>query len=159
MKNKPIRVDWDDLEVAFNNQNEELVYYLDLVTGHVELEGEGEADDFEDDDDHYELRASAADPPGDDSTRARIAPLDTASKLEWMRRFIDESADLPSAARDGLREAMVAEEPAPAISAVLREHDEARDRWYLYRSEQLRLRMKRWLGERGVVPIDPPPWT
>ena len=42
MKNKPIRIDWEDLEAAFENTNEELVYFLDLVTGRVILEGEGE---------------------------------------------------------------------------------------------------------------------
>ena len=39
MKRKPIRVNWDDLEAAFDNPNEELAYYLDLVNGHVVLEG------------------------------------------------------------------------------------------------------------------------
>jgi len=160
MKHKPIRVDWDELEVAFNNQNEELVYVLDLITGHVELEGEGEEDAFEDGDDHYDRRGSAATTrPRDDSTRARIAPLNTENKLEWMQRFLDESGDLSTEAREQLGEAMGAEEPAGAISAVLRRHDDVRDRWYLYRAEQLRLRMKRWLDERGVVAIDPPPWS
>ena len=35
MKHKPIRLDWDELEVAFTNHDEEIVYYLDLVTGNV----------------------------------------------------------------------------------------------------------------------------
>ena len=41
MKRKPIRVDWEELEAAFDSGNEELVYYLDSVTGHVLLEGAG----------------------------------------------------------------------------------------------------------------------
>ena len=36
---KPLKIDWDALEEAFNSQSEELIYYLDLVTGHVVLEG------------------------------------------------------------------------------------------------------------------------
>jgi hypothetical protein len=160
MKHKPIRIDWDELEVAFNNQNEELVYYLDLVTGHVALEGEGEQDDLDDDDEHYEraIAAATASEPRDDSTRAAIAPLGTADKLVWMERFLAD-AEIDDASRDALREAMGADEPAPAISAVLREHDEARDRWYLYRAQQLRERMLRWLEKQGVAFIDPPPWA
>jgi hypothetical protein len=37
MKGKPIKIDWDELESAFNNRNDELIYYLDLVTGQVIL--------------------------------------------------------------------------------------------------------------------------
>ena len=51
MKHKPIRLDWDELEVAFTNHDEEIVYYLDLVTGKVIIDGEGEDDDFDDEDD------------------------------------------------------------------------------------------------------------
>ena len=35
MKRKAIKIDWDELESAFDNKNEELVYYLDRVTGQV----------------------------------------------------------------------------------------------------------------------------
>ena len=49
MKRKPIQIDWDELETAFENRNEDLTYYLDLVTGQVILEGEGEDVRFDDD--------------------------------------------------------------------------------------------------------------
>jgi hypothetical protein len=42
MKRKPIKIDWDELESAFDSKQEDLIYYLDLVTGQVILEGEGE---------------------------------------------------------------------------------------------------------------------
>ena len=38
MKHKPLQIDWDELETAFENRNEDLTYYLDLVTGQVILE-------------------------------------------------------------------------------------------------------------------------
>ena len=44
MKNKPIRIDWEELESAFDSGNEEILYYLDLITGQVKLEGEGDTD-------------------------------------------------------------------------------------------------------------------
>jgi hypothetical protein len=158
MKHKPIRIDWDELEVAFNNQNEELVYYLDLVTGHVVLEGEGEEDAFDDEDQHYNQAAAAA-PPRDDTTRAYVDPLDTQRKLEWMRDFLSEAEGVST---EAIAELTVAldddDDPTAAIIAVLREHADARDRWYLYRAEQLRELMVTWLDERGITVIDPPPW-
>ena len=86
MKHKPIRVDWDELEVAFNNRNEEIVYYLDLVTGHVVLEGEGEEDDFDDAD---EFHRPSTPPSGAESTRGYIRPVDHTRKLEWMGGFLE----------------------------------------------------------------------
>lgn len=158
MKYKPIRIDWDELEVAFNNQNEELVYYLDLVTGHVVLEGEGEEDAFDNEDERYD-RAAATAPPRHDATRAYIDRLDTQRKLEWMRSFLSESEGVSAEAINELTVALGdVDDPTAAITAVLREHADARDRWYLYRAEQLHELMASWLEERGITAIDPPPW-
>jgi len=154
MRDKPIKVDWDELEVAFNNQNEELVYYLDLITGHVVLDGE---DDFDDEEGYYDARVAST-APKDDDTRAYIAPLQTQRKLEWMRSFLAENEATDAEAVGKLREAMVAEDPAAAISATLRDQDEIRDRWYLFRAECLHELIQSWLDERGVHASTPPPW-
>lgn len=158
MKHKPIRIDWDELEVAFNNQNEELVYYLDLVTGKVGLEGEGEEGEFDDEDEHYSPSAPAP-PSRNDPTRSYIDPLATRTKFEWMRQFVEEITELPSEVLDSFKQAVTAEDPTAAIHAALLEHAEGRDRWYLYRAERLRERVAAWLHEQGVTAIDPPPWS
>ena len=44
MMRKPIKIDWEELESAFQTRREELVYYLDLVTGEVVLEDETPSD-------------------------------------------------------------------------------------------------------------------
>ncbi len=67
MKRKPIRIDWEELEDAFNSPPEEITSYLDGISGHVILEGEGEEDDLED-----ENPASAS--PRNDPTRISIRP-------------------------------------------------------------------------------------
>ena len=87
MKHKPIRLDWDELEVAFTNHDEEIVYYLDLVTGKVIIEGEGEDDDFDDADDFSANSLVSAGQPAanDDSTRAYVKPITNEMKLEWMK--------------------------------------------------------------------------
>ena len=74
MKNKKLRINWDDLEAAFDNRNEELVYYLDLVEGHVILEGEGEEGDFDEDEEHFDASPSAS-PRVNDGTRLYVDPL------------------------------------------------------------------------------------
>ena len=86
MKRKPIRVNWDELEAAFDNQSSDLVYYLDLVTGHVILDGEGE-DPGDADDPAWTGGESA-----DDGTRAYVEPLATETKVEWIRRYVADIA-------------------------------------------------------------------
>ena len=160
MKRKPIRVDWDELEVAFSNHDEELIYYLDTVTGHVVLEGEGQEADFDDEDDYQHASAQPTTPvaPREDATRANVEPISTELKLQWMGEFLAGTDDLDADVAGKLREAVDSEEPAPALTDVLREHADVRDRWYLYRSDRLRQVLKEWLSRHGVEPIDPPPW-
>jgi hypothetical protein len=162
MKHKPIRLDWDELEVAFSNHDEEIVYYLDLVTGKVIIEGEGEDDDFDDEDDFSPNHVvSAAPPPSvDDSIRAYIKPVTTEMKLSWMKSFLAEKDNgLDDEANAKLKEAFAGEDAPEALGAFLRSADEARDVWYLYRSDQLHAYMRAWLGEHEIKPIDPPPWS
>jgi hypothetical protein len=149
MKRKPIRVDWEELESAFDSGNEELVYYLDCVTGHVLLEGEGEEDEYDD---------GAGTAPLDDSTRVSITPVTTAQKLNWVRRFLDESIDLDSEFFSALEEALAADNTKEAVTEVLHQYPEGSDRWYLYRVDRMREVVEDWLEANGVAVIDPPPW-
>jgi uncharacterized Zn finger protein len=157
MKRKAIKIDWDELESAFDNKNEELVYYLDRVTGQVVLEGEGE-DEFDDDDDLVDDSPAEA-PPRDDTTRIYIEPLDPDELLSWMRDFLgDSKKSLESATRDRLLSAVEAREPQGAIREILDDNAEVRDRWFAYRSERLHETMDAWLDANDVSVVDPPPW-
>ena len=162
MKHKPIRLDWDELEVAFTNHDEEILYYLDLVTGKVIIDGEGEDDDLNDQDDFSPNSLVATGQPvaRNDSTRAYVEPMATETKLEWMRKFLGEKDNgLDKEANASLRQALESDNAAEALGAFLRSADEARDVWYLYRSNRLHEHMQSWLGEREIQPIDPPPWA
>ena len=161
MKHKPIRVDWDELEVAFTNHDEEIVYYLDLVTGHVVIDGEGEEPEFDDEDDFSPNQVIGAAPPRPaDGTRAYVKPMTTEMKLEWMEKFLaDKENGLDAENQKTLEEAFNSDEPAEALSKFLRAADEARDVWYLYRSDRLHEYMQQWLDEHQVTPIDPAPWA
>jgi hypothetical protein len=151
VKTKPIKVDWEELESAFDSGGEEMSYYLDRITGHLALEGEGEEGDFED----QEIRPS---PAVHDRTRILIEPLKTATKIEWIERFLEEVPDLDPEFSSSLKEALSTENKAAALTDVLHRHAEGSDRWYLYRAARLREMMEKWLEFNEVAVVNPPPW-
>ena len=109
MKIRQLKLAWTELEEAFTNQNEELVYFLDLITGLVKLEGEGVVDTF-DDDDNFDTRAPVAAPSRrNDPTRAYVEIPDTAAKLVWLEAFLDDE-EIDAEVKSQLSEAMVGAE-------------------------------------------------
>jgi hypothetical protein len=159
MKSKAIKVDWDALEDAFNNQNEELVYFVDLVTGHVHLEGEGEEDDDDDDENYDQSQHNLTPPDRNDSTRAYVEPPDTVLKIEWLKAFMKDEESLDETLASQLQQALKENDPAPAIREALNQHPEGRDRWYLYRSVRIQQLIGGWLDEHEIITVDSPPWN
>ncbi len=157
MSRKPLRVDWEPLEEAFSSRNEDEVYYLDLVTGHVVLEGEGSEEIVGEDDEGYTPSVPLP-PRRDDAMRLYIHPPTTEMKVEWLEEF------LPTVEKDepemvaALRDAIPGDNPAPRLSAVLNDHPEGRDRWYMFRTVKVQELIERWLKENDVPILDPPPW-
>lgn len=158
MKHKAIKLDWDELEDAFNNLNDELVYYLDLVTGRVHLEGEGEDAHGIDEDDEYSAGAANAVPTRSDGTRAYVEPPTTSIKVDWIQKFMKEENDLSPDLVQKVTDGLTADDPADAIRTALNEHPDDRDRWYLYRSDRIRELIETWLDKNRIRPADPPPW-
>ena len=152
MKRKAVKIDWNELESAFNNKNEELVYFLDRITGQVSLEGEGEDDLEEDEDDLAEMS------PPDESMRVRIEPPDTTELVAWMHDFIDEGGELDGEIASRLKEALDEDDPVPAVRALLDDNAEVRDRWFIYRSDRLHEAIDAWLDTNEVHATDLPPW-
>jgi len=159
MRHKPIKIDWDALEDAFNNPQEELVFYLDRVTGHVVLEGEGEEDDLDEDDAGFDGQVHAAPAPlRRDSTRIYVDPPDPMQKVEWMKGFIAEGRGQDPEVIARLAEALASDDPVNELTEVLNENSEVRDAWYVYRAGRIHERIADWLEANGVVPTDSPPW-
>ena len=157
MKGKPIKIDWDELESAFNNRNEELVYFLDLVTGQVILEGEGESDGFSDDDDMMDEVAPMASTNSDD-TMLQIEPPGETKLLSWMSDFVESlETEVPDSAAE-FKAALDDEDAVPLLKELLNTHDEARDRWFFYRSERLHEAINAWIDANNVKVSGPPPW-
>jgi uncharacterized protein UPF0158 len=156
MKRKAIRINWDDLEAAFDNRQEDLVYYLDLVTGDVILEGEGEESNFAEDEDLKEGDEEVV-VRGDES-RIYIESPAPEDERAWMEDFVKDAKGSEPGLLALLKEAVKAPDCTVAFREALRNHAPERDRWFLYRSDRLHQAMESWLDANGVHYAESPPW-
>ena len=153
MKRKPIKIDWEAVEDAFNTPPEEIGSYLDGISGHVILDGAGEEDDLED----VHATSSLPTPRRNDPTRVPIQPPAPSLKIEWMKVFIAAGGH-DEAVIEGLKNALDAENPPLALRDVLNANPEVRDAWFLYRTDQLRDLIDEWLAANNIDAVEPPPW-
>lgn len=157
MKRKPIRIDWEELEDAFSNSEDDALSCLDTVTGHLALEGEG--DDADDASFDAPMAAARTAITREDPTQIIVRPPTTQRKIEWMRSFLRQSeGKQDQEVLDALIEAIDTDDPARRLSEVLNAHSEVRDAWYLYRSDELHRMIDEWLAEHGLEITTPPPW-
>jgi len=156
MKRKPLHIDWDELETAFENRSEDLVYYLDLITGQVVLDGEGEDARI---DDETEMADAVEDDIATrpETTRLYVVSFTNDDELDWMDEFIEGDDQISAELREKLLD-VVAAGPPQAFKDELRQHGEVRDRWFRFRSERLHEVMDAWLAEHQVTAAVPPPW-
>ena len=155
MKHKPLQIDWDELEAAFENRNEDLTYYVDLVTGQVILEGEGEDAHFDEDDEMDDAVPEEAAPRGE-TTRLYVVSFAEDDEIDWMDEFIEGDAMDPEL-KETLSD-LVAQGPPQRYKDELRHHADVRARWFLFRSERLHEVMDAWMESNKISPATPPPW-
>ncbi len=158
MRRKPIKIDWNEIETAFDNKREDLVYYLDLVTGQVILEGEGEEADFEDGDEPLDENGKEDAPARGETTRLYIEPPGAEEEIGWMEYFVEEEEGLDPAVLEKLRVALDAAAPIDAFRDAIRSDTAVRDRWLLCRTERLHDTVDAWLDANHVQTSEPPPW-
>ena len=157
MKRKPIKIDWDELESAFEATREDLVYYLDLVTGQVILEGEGEEADFEGED-AMDEGVDEAPVSRQETTRLYVEPPSPEDEIDWMDAFARELQGTTPDVAEELRQALDSEDPHDGFKEALRHHTELRDRWFLYRADRLHDTIDAWLADHAVHSTDQAPW-
>ena len=158
MKRKPIKIDWDELESAFDSKQEDLVYYLDLVTGQVILEGEGEEDDFEADENSLDSGHDEPAVPRKETSRLYVEPPGGEDEMTWMEGFADEIESADTALAEHIRQALDGDAPLDGFRDALRARAEHRDRWFAYRADRLHEVIDGWLADHEVAVIDRPPW-
>lgn len=156
MKHKPLQIDWDELETAFENRNEDLTYYLDLVTGQVILEGEGEDAHFDEDAEMDDAVEVDADPRGE-VTRLYVVSFTDDDEIDWMDEFIEGDDAIPAALKEALSN-HIAQGPSQKFKDELRHHADVRARWFLFRSERLHEVMDAWMDANKISPANRPPW-
>jgi hypothetical protein len=156
MKHKPLHIDWDELETAFENRNEDLTYYLDLVTGQVILEGEGEDAHFDEDDEMDDAVEIDAAQRGE-TTRLYVVSFTDDDELDWMDEFIEGDDAISPELKETLSD-LVAQGPSQRFKDELRHHPDVRSRWFLFRSERLHEVMDAWMDSNKISPASPPPW-
>ena len=158
MKRKPIKIDWEELESAFDSKQEDLVYYLDLVTGQVILEGEGEEADFERDENSLDAGLDEPAVPRNAGSRLYVEPPDDEDEITWMEGFADEVEPADAALAEQLRTALDGDVPLDGFRDALRSRADHRDRWFAYRADRLHEIIDGWLDEHQVAMIARPPW-
>ena len=156
MKHKPLQIDWDELEAAFENRNEDLTYYVDLVTGQVILDGEGEDAHFDEDAEMDDAVPGAA-APGGEPTRLYVVSFTDDDEIDWMDEFIEGDDAIAAELKETLSD-LVALGPPQKFKDELRQHADVRARWFLFRSERLHEVMNAWMESNKISPASPPPW-
>ena len=77
-----------------------------------------------------------------------------------VKRFLLEDTDMPMfRVTEIVQYEVEADDAAESLGSFLRAADDARDVWYLYRSDRLHEYMQSWLDGHEIKAIDPPPWA
>jgi hypothetical protein len=172
-----LKVDLDDLELAFENSFPEQSYYLGLETGEVLLVSSEMREELEDL--YKDLRAGGQELPDDvgDLLEGRDIPewqheeflaahqiemaspgryigiprADSDEAYRDMERFIDTVKDRWLSER--LQSAIRGRGAFRNFKDVLSEHQREEERWFAFRDERTRQRVLEWLEAEGIEPI------
>src|SRR5512138_3706057 len=144
----PVRIelDWDALEIAVERNSPDTDSYLDLTTGRV-------------------LTITSGDPEAAINRQTvsenirnflRVEPASSREQYRWMERFVGSVSD------EQLRERLIISIDGKGafrrFKDVLLAYPAERERWFSYRADLLHWHIHNWLLERGIEPVEPPPW-
>lgn len=127
------RIDWVELEAAF--EANELAHrpLLDRETGDVVLAADGEPDRY-----------------------VAIEPPEAREQYAWMAAFVETVAD--DAARRRLAAALAGKCPFREFKDVLLGFPALRQRWFEVEALRFREAIDRWLARHELEPETAPPW-
>jgi hypothetical protein len=139
-----VKIDWNELEGAFESASYELPQYLDTVTGEVILLTEDGVDDYEQVLEQVE---------GDTEGRYLEIPLkDSSEGYRDMEHFIKTVRD--PRLRDLLEVAINGRGAFRRFKDVLLSYPEERERWFAFERERLVERIRDWLQAEEIEPIE-----
>jgi hypothetical protein len=177
---KQLTIDWLELELAFDNSSYEAHYYLDKETGEIyqvtdetRRELESVYEEYDDADD-LDLRAVLAEMDMQDWMREtlliadlvethygsriiEIPAVDGRDAYEVMEAFIDTVSD-PRIA-DLLARAIDGRGAFRRFKDTLLEFPQERERWFAFEQADTFARIREWLEEEEIEPLNNPPQT
>lgn len=141
-----LKVNWPDVETAFERNSPSLHSYIERDTGEVLVLVDAAPEDAE-------KRARIAKNPGG---YVKIEPASSREQYRWMERFVAsvEDRDL----HDRLLIAIDGKGAFRRFKDVLLSSPAERERWFNYRGDLLHHHINRWFHARGLEPDPPPPW-
>jgi hypothetical protein len=141
---KRVKIDWNEIEGAFEFASYELPHYLDTVTGEVILLTEDGVEDYE-----QVLEQVEADAEG---RYLEIPVKDSSEGYRDMEHFIETVRDLRL--RDLLEVAINGRGAFRRFKDVLLSYPEERERWFAFERERLVERIREWLQAEEIEPIE-----
>ena len=141
---RAVPVAWQPLEDAFENNAPEVHSYLNLDTGDVLRVVDGVAEPT--------MHARIAGDPA----YLRVDPVSSREQYRWMERFIVTTEEGPL--HEQLRAAIDGKGAFRRFKDVLMAFPVDRERWFVFRSERLRVVMQAWLDAHGVQASERPEW-
>jgi hypothetical protein len=138
-----IRVDWEELEDAFADSSPDHRYYLDRETGAVHFFSSY----LDNEDEEEDERAIVAE--------VRYVLIPHARRLipsHELREFVASLG--PEDVRRELESSLRTPEGYQRFEEVVAEHPQARDQWRRFVKERLGPRIKSWLADVSVEPLE-----
>ena len=155
-----LKIDWGDLELAFDNGSYEMSYFLDLETGEVPLVADEDRDYIEDPPEtlqDWQRQAAAqarAIEEGEGERFLSVPRRDSREGYRDMEHFIATVAS--PRLRDRLDRAITGRGAFRRFRDVLAEHPPEETRWYAFEQQRAQQRIIDWLESIEVEPSNPP---
>jgi hypothetical protein len=141
-----LKVNWPDVETAFERNSPGLNSYIDRQTGEVLVVIESAPEDGD------KRALIDANPEG----YVRIEPASSREQYQWMERFVASVEE--SELRDRLLIAIDGKGAFRRFKDVLLSYPVERERWFSYRADLLHHHINRWFTARALEPDPAPPW-
>ncbi len=143
LERRRIRVDWEELEDAFADSSSDHRYYLDRETGAVHFFSSY----LDNEDEEEDERAITAE--------NRYVVIPHARRLVPSHELREFVASLGAReARQELESSLQTPEGYRRFEEVVADHPQALDEWRRFIKERLGPRIKAWLADVGVEPLE-----
>lgn len=154
---RPLLVDLRELEFAFEFNQPEANYYLNLETGALVFVTDDDRrmlSEYGPNDPNHPSRIAADVAANSAAVYLQVPSVSSHEGYEFMRDFIETVANVRL--QDALSDAINQRKPFRRFRAVLDRYPDDLERWHAYKSARVIERIRDWLFSHGIEPIDTP---